>query len=604
MRALIAAGLLVLLAAKVEARVLDLRVVEERPFAGGTAFGDAGPYLQVRAVARGELDPADPANAGISLLNLGPRNGNGRVEYEADVLILRPADPSRANGVLLYDVAVAGRMAAVPALEDGDAGFALGRGYTIVSSGWDPAVSGDGALGIRVPVVRWAGLPIVQRIRFEFQAGTRRPGDALRIALPYPVANIEHTTLTVRAREGDAPTTIPIEDWRFVDTHAIQLAPYPTGFKPLHIYDLYYEATQPTVNGMGFAAVRGVVSHLRQAAGMRHAMAVGAWAGGRFLRSFLELGMNRDEAGTRVFDGMLIHAAGAGKVFANEAFAQPFRSATQHEDHRYPEAWEPVRYAGLLHGRGTDPLVIHTDTSTEYWQKAASAVHGDAPLPEGVRMYLLAGTQHDWRSADGVSAGACASGRNPASAAPALRAMVVALEDWVVRGATPPPSEVPRRVDGTGVEAQSLPMPRVPGVSWATRDNKMGRDRVDWVDAPPERIRTYASFVPAVDADGNEVAGIRLPHVAVPLGTYAGVNVYRDLPGELCDRDGIYAPFARTRAERERTGDKRPSLQERYGTREVYVARVRAAAEALVARRLLLRGDAERYVEAAREQEF
>src|SRR3954449_11004146 len=141
MRALIAAGLLILLAAAAEARMVELRVVEATPFAGGASFGDAGAYVQVRAVARGELDPEDAANAGISLLNLGPRNGNGRVEYEADVLILRPADPSRANGVLLYDVPDAGRIAAVPALEDGDTGFALRRGYTVVSSGWDPAAS-------------------------------------------------------------------------------------------------------------------------------------------------------------------------------------------------------------------------------------------------------------------------------------------------------------------------------------------------------------------------------------------------------------------------------------------------------------------------------
>jgi hypothetical protein len=194
--------------------------------------------------------------------------------------------------------------------------------------------------------------------------------------------------------------------------------------------------------------------------------------------------------------------------------------------------------------------------------------------------------------------GFCANGRNPASAGPALRAMLSNLDAWVAAGTLPPDSMVPRRGDETGVPASAIRMPAVPGATWAPGDNPIGRP-VDWTAPPAAPVQPYSTMVPAVDADGNEVAGLRLPHLAAPLGTYTGTNVYKDMPSELCDRDGTFIPFARTRAERERTGDPRPSLEERYGSRNAYVAKVKEAADALAAARLILPEDAARYVEAA-----
>jgi len=360
------------------------------------------------------------------------------------------------------------------------------------------------------------------------------------------------------------------------------------------------------VDGIGFAATRDLVSHLRTEPGIQRTLAIGISLSGRFLRHFLELGTNRDEAGRRVFDGVLPHIAGAGKVFANQPFAMPGRTATQHEDRFYPEVWPPFGYGpgpSLLHGDGSDPLVIESNTSTEYWQKAASLVHtdaagADAALPPGVRVMLVAGTQHGGHAGTTSAPGFCASPRNPNSAGPALRAMLSNLDAWVASGTPPPDSLVPRRGDETGVPAGSVRMPAVPGVTWAPGDNAIGRP-VDWTDPPSAPVQPYPTMVPAVDADGNEAVGLRLPHLAVPLGTYTGTNVYKDLPSELCDRDGTFVPFARTRAERERTGDPRPSLEERYGNRDAYVARVKAAADTLVAARRLLLEDAARYIAAA-----
>jgi hypothetical protein len=188
----------------------------------------------------------------------------------------------------------------------------------------------------------------------------------------------------------------------------------------------------------------------------------------------------------------------------------------------------------------------------------------------------------------------------------------VALEDWVVKGIPPPPSRVPSIAQRTAVPASAVAMPAIKGVALPPGDNPI-TEPVDWVN-PPEGgspgpdgrpVFHYETRVPAVDADGNKTSGIRLPPIAVPLATYTGWNVYRAQPTELCDRNGTYAPFAKTRAEREASGDPRPSVAERYSSRAAYVARVKAAADALVGERLLLPADAARYVrEAERSDRF
>jgi hypothetical protein len=432
----------------------------------------------------------------------------------------------------------------------------------------------------------------------------------------------------VRDRESGKRREIPRAEWEFVDNRSIRLSPEGRAFEPFKIYELWYEASEPKVLGIGFASVRDLVSFLRyERAGnplladdaeIRHAIGFGVSQSGRFLRHFLELGMNRDSAGRRVFDGVMSHVAGAGKVFANHRFGMPGRTATQHEDRLYPENWFPFGNAAatdpfsgksgvILKGEPTDPLVIETNTATEYWQKGASLVHTDpsgakdAELPANVRVYLIAGTQHAGRPGADPRPGPCVNPRNPHSATPALRALFHALEEWVTKGVAPPSSRVPRFADGTAVKAETARMPRVKGFALAPGANRI-TPPVDWTDPPEDGpAQFYETFVSAVDADGNETAGIRLPPIATPLATYTGWNVYRAAPGELCDRDGSRIPFARSRAERDADDDPRPSLEERYGSREAHVAKVREVAAALVAERLLLPMDAEAFIAAAKE---
>jgi len=635
--------------------IVEIKIETVEPFADGQAFGNAGSYLRIKGVAKGEINPAAPENRVIVDLDKAPRNVHGMIAYEADFFILRPAKPRRASGVLVYDVTNRGRKMILNLLDDAsgnadtndpktaqDVGlaFTLGRGYSLVWSGWDSgAPRANNGMTARLPPALENGEPMVRCIRDEFHIGTRAPGKGDVVRLNYPAASTEQrdARLTVRDRESDSRTEIPAGSWEFVDRQSIRPLPADTHFAPYKIYDLWYEATGSSVLGTGFAATRDLISFLRyehidrdgspnpmiadggggDSPEVTHALAFGVSQAGRFLRHFLELGMNDDGHGRRVFDGVLTHVAGAGKVFANHSFAMPGRTATQHEDRLYPENWFPFGNAvttdpfsgetdAILKGRPTDPLMIEVNTSTEYWQKGASLVHTDpagrhdAELPPTARVYMIAGTQHGGRPGTDSSPGPCVNPRNPHSATPALRTLFVALEEWVRTGTAPPSSRVPSIVQGTAVAAEAVKMPTVLGFTLPTGANRIGPP-VDWVEPPARLDNFYGTRVCAVDTDGNEVAGVRLPPIAVPLGTYTGWNVYRAQPWELCDRDGSLIPFARTRTERDAAGDPRPSLEERYGSRENYIARIEAAAAVLVADRLLLPTDADAYVKAARE---
>ncbi len=632
--------------------ITDMTVADIQTFADGQDFGDRGPYVRIRGVVRGTLDPFAPENAGIVDLDRAPRDARGVVEYATDYDILRPKDPLRGSSILVYDVPNRGSKRILQLLDDAppgnpaasndpktarDAGlaFTLRRGYSIVWSGWDPgAPRANNGLGGDFPIAEEHGKPITRRIRDEFHFGTRTAADGSERRLSYPAASTDkrNCRLTVRAREADRRTELAPGEWEFVDGQTIRLLPEGRAFDRFKIYEFWYEATRSKVLGIGYASVRDLVSFFRYPSAdsdgipnpllsgtseIRHALAFGVSQSGRFLRHFLELGMNGDEQGRRVFDGVFSHVAGAGKVFANHSFGMPGRTATQHEDRLYPENWFPFSTGStidpvtgkpdsLLRGAVTDPKVIETNTATEYWQKGASLIHTDPgfardlALPDHSRVYMIAGTQHGGRPGVDPGRGPNCNPRNPHSATPALRALFLALDEWVTKGTAPPPSRVPSLAAGTAIAAEAVAMPRVDGFVVASGGNQVCAP-VDWIN-PPEAgpSRFYQTHVSAVDADGNEIAGIRLPSIAVPLGTYTGWNLYKAAPSEMADRDGSFIAFAATRAERVAAGDPRPSLAERYGSREAYAAKVEAAAAALVAERLLLPEDAASFVAAAR----
>ncbi|WP_267427830.1 alpha/beta hydrolase domain-containing protein [Methylobacterium sp. GC_Met_2] len=630
------------------ARITSIEINTVEPFAEGAEFGSAGAYERVIGAAHGELDPADPANAGIVDIALAPRNARGMVEYKTDLFILRPKDPARGSGTLLFEVLNRGRKflfnwvldapaQAAQAVNDprsavdAGTGLVLRRGDTLVWSGWEAdALRQQGGMAIDVPVASRNGKPIVETVRDELVSATRGPPEA-PFYLTFKAATGEKagTQLTVRRREADPPRPVPAEAWHYATSRQLELLPKGTTPLPGSIYEFTYQATEPKVLGVGFAATRDVVAYLRgDAAGgdnpargmIRHAVALGISQSGRYLRDFISQGYNRDEAGHRVFDGVLSHIAGIGGIFLNARFGQPSRTNTQHEDHLYPEnafpfsttpQHDPVtgRTGTLLRNDGFDPLLIEVNTGTEYWQKGASLLttdplgRTDIVLPETTRAYLVSSAFHYGRAGLNSNKGPCANARSTLNPAPALRALLVALEAWVTDGTVPPDSRIPRLSDGTLVEAAEIGFPFIVGVPVPTAPNTIARFST-YVDPKPESGLQYRPLVPRVDADGNDVAGIRLPAVAAPRATFTGWNLYADpFPaGALCDREGSQLPFARTRAEREASGDPRSSLEERYRDQDTYLAAVARSVDSLVKDRLLLREDGDRMIEVARQE--
>ncbi|MGQ0664649.1 MAG: alpha/beta hydrolase domain-containing protein [Pseudomonadota bacterium] len=632
-----------------EAKITQLKIDRVEPFAAGMAFGDAGSYERVAGTAKGELDPRDPRNAVIVNLDRAPRNPGGMVEYEVDFYLLRPADAAKGNRKILFDVTNRGRKFLLHWLMDAPAqagaavnepaeakdagnGLFFRHGYLMAWTGWDPdAPRANNGMAIKVPVAMLGASPVVRTIRDELVSGTRgAPADVFRLS--YEAANLDpaQARLTVRRKEAYGPSEIPAGGWAYVNPRAIRLLPEGTQPEPGSLYDMRYPAKNPHVLGIGYAATRDLVSFLRYESrdaagisnpagpGIKSALAVGISQSGRYLRDHVSQGFNQDESKRKVFDGVLAHISGVGRVFMNAEFGQPARTNTQHEDHFYPENEFPFSAArfhdkvtgktgALLRGDGFDPLLIEVNTSTEYWQKGASLLHTDptgrhdAALPQTARVYLIAGTQHGGRVGLTSAAGPCANPRNPHNPAPALRALLIALDQWANEAKAPPPSRVPTIAAGTLVAPDRTGFPAIPGTQVAREVNQIMLFG-DWVDPKPDPKKAYRALVSKVDADGNEIAGIRLPDIGVPLATYTGWNLYKaPFPdGELCDRDGSHLPFARTRAERTAKGDPRPAIAERYADHADYVTKVGAAAAELVKARLLLQEDADRYLEAAK----
>jgi len=643
---------LMLAAAPAGARLTEINATAVEPFADGHAFGTAGAYERVKGTFKGELDPADPRNQVIVNLDKAPRNAAGRVEYEADFFMLRPADGARGNRKIIYDVTNRGRKnlhwrltdARLPSpagandprtAQDAGNGLFFRMGYTMVWNGWDPdAPRSNAGLAMKPVIATNGGAPIVRVIRDELQSGTRSPRRET-FRLTHEAATLDQTKakLTVRRNEADPRREIPASGWAYVNAREIRLLSQGAQPEPGSIYEFHYPATNPRVLGIGLAATRDLVSFLRYESadskgnanparpGIKAVLAFGSSQSGRYLRDHVAQGFNQDESARKVFDGIMAHTAGVGGVFLNTEFGQPARTSTQHEDRMFPEGAFPFSTARLtdpvtgktgsvLRNDGFDPLWMETNTSTEYWQKGASLLvtdplgTRDVELPATARGYLFAGTQHGALAWMGSTPGNCVNPRNPHSPTPAQRALLVALDEWVSEGKAPPASRTPRLKDGTLVAPGELAFPPVPGIAVARRVNEVGVLR-DWVKPEMDLLKPYRALVPQVDLDGNETSGILLPDIAVPLGTHTGWNLYKaPFPeGELCDRDGTYKPFPATRAERQAARDPRASLEERYGDHAGYARRVEEAVKRLVAERLLLAEDGAVFVAKAKSEE-
>ena len=630
--------------------VTALEIKTCSPFAQGTAFGDVGSYQQLDSTVHFAVDPDHPSNAGITDLKLAPRDAQGLVRCAADVRLLTPVAPQHGNHRLLLDIVNRGNPtvltnfnSAVGRLDPGN-GFLMRQGYTVVWGGWqDDVPATAGLVRIHVPeAVDAGGQPLTGKIAVTFQPEAHIQVQLLsdRMHRPHPAKDLHdrEATLTVQDHEDAPPHTIPRQQWSFARPEGSRVVPDAThvylasGFLPGKVYQVIYTTAGAPVIGLGLLAMRDLVAFLRYgsaqegnpcAGHIQYAYSFGRSQSGRFLRHFLYLGLNQDERDRTVFDGLIPLVAGGGRGEFNQRFGQPsnsnkysvknlfpFHDTTQTD----PEIGRTDGLLARLAARGKLPRIFFINTSAEYWGGHAALTHTDldgkrdlAPS-EAVRIYHFAGTQHGPGNLLLTDTGAADDSRgqhrpNSVDYRPLLRAALVHLDRWVTEGKAPPPSLHPRLADGTAVPPaptvatfQALPEVHCPAHlrSIARLDFGTGIDEEIAIILPPKVGKPYANLVAAVDTDGNERAGIRLPDLSVPLATYTGWNVrHPDIggPGQTLSLLGSTLPFPATRAEREASGDPRPSIEERYASREDYLRRVQQAAEALVQQGYLLAED-------------
>lgn len=647
--------ILAVLCMSVSLRAEVVRIeVKSRMDLNGREFAKAGGYEKLSGTIYFAVDPRNTANRIITDIDKAPKNAAGKVEFSSDFFILKPKDASRGNGTILYEVSNRGGKGMVgffnrdargsdpqSAADLGD-GFLMDQGFTLLWVGWQFDVpQRPGLLRVNVPVAHEAdGRPIKGLVRSDFvgdgKATVMPLADRAHIAYEIADPNDPANVLTVRDCIECERRTVARAEWKFNgDDQGITLT------SPLvknKIYELVYRSQNPSVVGLGPAAIRDAISKLKYDAApemsikpgdMKRAIGFGISQSGRFLRTYMYYGFNEDESHRKVFDGVMPHVAGSGRGSFDHRFAQPSRDGHPYLNFFYPTDIFPFtdvaqldpetgKRDGLLaHNMKPEfmPKVFYTNSSYEYWGRAASlfttTVDGleDMQMMSNVRAFLLTGGNHGvggfppTRSA-GQNLG------NPLDYRWAMRSLLVGMNRWITDGVEPPASAYPRVGSAELVAADKLKFPAIPNINLPKIAH--GAYHADYgpdfaskgivTQEPPKLGKPFPILVPQVNSDGNETAGIRMPELAVPLATYTGWNLFNENAGPteiLSSMQGSFIPFAKTRAERDKANDPRPSVEERYKSREEYLNLVTKAATDLVSKGYLLKDDVPRIVEQA-----
>ncbi len=653
-RLVLALGLSITHPALLSAELTYWQITQRELYAGGQPCGERGVYERWRGKIGFAIDPRNLQNQQVVDLSLAPLNPEGRVEFSADVEMLVPVDRSKANGTLFYEVNNRGNKTAPNIIERDASEFLCRQGYVVLWSGWIAEVQPDGSkLRLQAPSVIQNGRRVRGKVRNELvvdQAVQRASISHRGNQGSYPPAAdaLDRATVTRRPSESAGRMEVPRNQWKLLVSEVerngergqlplVELE-IQGGLHPGWIYEVCYEAEGAIVQGCGLAGIRDLISSLKFSLSettnplltadgrplISRAVGFGTSQSGRCLRQFLWDGFNADEERRKVFDGVICHVAGGGLGSFNHRFASPTRTNGQHEEHLFPADYFPFAYgddrdpgtgaedAILRRAResGTVPKVFHTQTSSEYWHRSGSLVHTDplgkrdSTIPPDVRLYTFGGTQHSPGSGIVGARGSGSLPTNPADYRPLMRALVVAMNDWITRGVQPPPSLFPKIGEQTLVDWQRTESgwPSIPGVDYPhvihvpavlDRGSDWLTRRIATVE-PPEIRGHYVVRIPAVDADGNERGTLNLPAIAVPVATYTSWNLRAasiGAAGALLSLQGGYVPFARNGLDREKTNDPRPSLAERYRSYEEYESLYLQAAERLLKERYLLDED-------------
>ncbi|HSK45822.1 MAG TPA: alpha/beta hydrolase domain-containing protein [Candidatus Binatia bacterium] len=651
-----------------QARVVRVEITSRTDIQEGKPFGSAGAYEKIVGRVYFAVDPANLHNRQIVDLDKAPSNAQGEVEFSADLYLLKPKDMAKGNQAVLFEVSNRGGRGILSLVngrvgEFGD-GFLMRQGYTIAWVGWQFDVSGQGErLRLAAPIAHDPdGKEIHGLVRTDFTPAEKRddmplghillgPDGGNSYAVDDPAS--ETNKLTVRDTPTGTRKTIPRSEWSFVhvvngqlkvDPHYVHLN---SGFVPGKIYELVYTAKNPAVVGVGLAAVRDFLSYLKYdpqaTAPVKRAYAVGISQSGRFLRHFIYQDFNADEQGRQVMDGVIAHVAGAGRGSFNHRFAQPSRDAQPMSSLFFPTDLFPFtdlpeadpdtgKKAGLLEAATkskTLPKIFYTNTSYEYWGRAASLIHTsadgktDAPLSTNTRIYFLAGLQHftgpfpPQKNMEGTPEFTTQQKTNPNPIQWYWRALITDMDQWVKDGKEPPVSTYPTIADKTLVPLAQWKFPKIPGVNTPHEvnlayhiDREVIFDRIpggrETIAIEPPRVgNPFGVLVPQSDADGNDLGGVRLPELQAPLATYTGWNL-RDpsigAPEQRVSFVGSWIPLAKTAEERKKSGDPRPSIAERYSSQEEYMGKFEQAAKKLIEQRFLLQEDLPALLERGRQE--
>jgi hypothetical protein len=650
------------LAVSAPAEVTRVEIVSSAPWLGGRALGKAGAYEKLQGRVYFELDPQSATGRRVTDISLASRNAKGRVEFSSDFVLVRPRNPARARHSVLLEIPNRGNTQAnrsffsttaasdfdlmnLDATDLSDA-FVFEQGFTVAWLGWQFDLP-KGDIRMEVPVANVNGL--VRQSAIATSAGShlwRLNGSGAYCAAD---AEQPEARLLAKARFEEPGRVVPRESWAFRDPCTVVLqaeapikgasqaeAPIKgagqDGFEPGQFYELIYRGVNPALAGLGEAAVSDFVSWLKfgeHPETVSRVLGFGYSQSARFLRDFLYRGFNADERGRQAFDGLFIASAGAGRGSFDHRYAMPGEAGNSVlSDLRPVDLFpfsdgiekDPLTGAsdGLLRqaeSSHTVPKIFYTYSSTEYWARVGSLAYTtvdgmrELPLSGSARLYFYAGTPHSpypFPPIRNTRGGSFANYGNFANAGWSFRALLLDLDEWVAKGMKPPDSAYPHLADL--VSRERVEFPKVPGVEFPPY---MPRNwRVDYgpdfstegiiANEPPKLGPPYTVLVPRVNRDGNDLGGIALPEVAVPLGTFTGWNYQLPvLPNlnYLAGLVGSFIPFARTAEERKKSGDARLSIAERYTDRDDFLEKVRASVETLVSRRLLRAEDATVIVE-------
>ncbi|HEX3820216.1 MAG TPA: alpha/beta hydrolase domain-containing protein [Candidatus Sulfotelmatobacter sp.] len=636
-----------------EARVVRVEVSSRGNVLGGKTFGDAGAYERITGRVYFSVSVNNPHNGRIVDLRNAVNLNNGEVEFSSDFVAIRPKDLRKGNGTMILENPNRGQSRIISVVDGGDwnaakdAGDAwlLRNGFTIVSLGWQWDAPGADALRLYAPIARDNGKTITGLLRgdlmpskpmTEIPLGHLITGRMGGTEYPVAAADDARNVLAVHDSREATRSVISRTEWQLAQTVDGKLVPSDHfihlngGFQPGKIYEYVYVVADPVVAGLGFAAFRDFASYTKHAGGAvapaQRVYGEGISQNGRFLRDFLYEGFNADEDARIALDGVLAHVAGAGRGSFNYRFAQPSRDAQPTSSIFFPTDIFPFtdlpekdpltgETGGILDRAMAEkvvPKIFFSNTSYEYWGRVAALTHvsadgeQDVALSESVRIYHFTGLQHFSGPFPPAKGDGDLMGQQPQSPLPVRyfwRSMITNMDTWVRNGTIPPQSAYPKIGDGTLVPLQDYAFPKIPGVNKPHEAN--AAYRIDfgpnWRDGimivqPPKVGEAFPVLVPQVDVDGNERDGVRLPEITVPLATYASWNL-RDssigAPDQRVSFEASYIPFPRTSAEREKSGDPRKSIAERYSGREDYLSRYAKALDELVKQRWILPEDRE-----------